>query len=177
MTHNCGLEPAINWMMEHAEDDDIDTPLTVPPVASAEAAGQMAAAGHPQTSQPVVGVPTDASLVVHPDGRAAPAHVVGVQGETKVRCKHRKRAVHRRGLRLRCNSQMRVPVSAHVCNAGGAGGGAGAGHVSRQGGGAVRTCGRWSVSPAGRLPCPMAARLGGEAMYPLFRLDTKVGAS
>ena len=96
MTHNCGLEPAINWMMEHAEDEDIDRPLTVPPVASAEPAGQTAAAGHPQTSQPVVGVPTDASLVVHPDGRAAPAHVVGVQGETKVGCKHRKRALQSR---------------------------------------------------------------------------------
>ncbi len=80
MTHNCGLEPAINWMVEHAQDADIDTPLTVPPAA----AGQLAPAGQPQTSQPVVGVPTDASLVVHPDGRAAPAHVVGVQGETKV---------------------------------------------------------------------------------------------
>lgn len=101
MTHNCGLEPAINWLMEHAQDDDIDTPLTVPPAASAEATGQMAAAGHPQTSQPVVGVPTDASLVVHPDGRAAPAHVVGVQGETKVGCKHRKRTFHSRALRLR----------------------------------------------------------------------------
>ena len=84
MTHNCGLEPAINWMVEHAQDDDIDTPLAVPPAASAEAAGQLAAAGHLPISQPVVGVPTDASLVVHPDGRAAPAHVVGVQGETKV---------------------------------------------------------------------------------------------
>jgi len=36
-----------------------------------------------------MGVPlTDASLVVHPDGVHAPAHVVGVQGETKVRKFH-----------------------------------------------------------------------------------------
>lgn len=70
--------------VEHSEDADIDVPLEVPPAAaSAAAAAQQAAAGRPETSQPVVGVPTDASLVVHPDGRAAPAHVVGVQGETK----------------------------------------------------------------------------------------------
>lgn len=72
---------------------------------------------------------------------------------------------------------MLVPVSAHVCNAGGAGGGAGAGHVSRQARGAVRTCSCRSVSPAGRLPCSMAARVGGEAMYPVFRLETAVGAN
>ncbi len=29
LTHNCGLEPAINWMMEHAEDPDVDAPLEV----------------------------------------------------------------------------------------------------------------------------------------------------
>lgn len=73
--------------MEHADDADIDVPLTVPPAAPPAAAAAAAAQqlGGPSTSQPVVGVPIDASLVVHPDGRAAPAHVVGVQGETKVR--------------------------------------------------------------------------------------------
>lgn len=35
-------------------------------------------------SVPKVGVPSDASLVVHPDGQATAGHVAGIQGETKV---------------------------------------------------------------------------------------------
>lgn len=26
-THDCGVEPAVHWLMEHCEDTDIDTPL------------------------------------------------------------------------------------------------------------------------------------------------------
>jgi uncharacterized UBP type Zn finger protein len=26
-THNCGVEPAANWLMEHSTDSDIDDPL------------------------------------------------------------------------------------------------------------------------------------------------------
>ena len=28
-THNCGVEPAVHWLMEHSEDADIDTPLNL----------------------------------------------------------------------------------------------------------------------------------------------------
>lgn len=28
-THNCGVEPAVHWLMEHCEDTDIDTPLNL----------------------------------------------------------------------------------------------------------------------------------------------------
>ena len=68
---------------------DIDEPLAVSPQHSAAAAA-FSDAGQPAASAaaavpPVLGVPSDAAWVVHPDGRqAAHAHVVGVQGETKV---------------------------------------------------------------------------------------------
>ena len=28
-THNCGVEPAVHWLMEHSEDADLDTPLNL----------------------------------------------------------------------------------------------------------------------------------------------------
>jgi uncharacterized UBP type Zn finger protein len=28
-THNCGVEPAVHWLMEHSEDTDLDTPLNL----------------------------------------------------------------------------------------------------------------------------------------------------
>ena len=74
LTHNCGLEPAINWMVEHADDADVDAPLARQPSAPLYLA---------QPALPVVGFPANAPTVVHPDGGSAPAHVVGVQGETK----------------------------------------------------------------------------------------------
>ncbi|DBA75178.1 TPA: ubiquitin-specific protease ubp14 [Trebouxia sp. C0004] len=113
-THNCGVEPAVHWLMEHSEDTNLDIPLNAVrymrlvvgrllqdshPVLTvrlriftclqstsgrqdysrAETVLGVAAAG-----QSVMGMPSDISHVVHPDGRKTPAMFVEVSADCKV---------------------------------------------------------------------------------------------
>ncbi|KAL0045326.1 hypothetical protein WJX82_003857 [Trebouxia sp. C0006] len=84
-THNCGVEPAVHWLMEHSEDTDLDTPLNLASTSgrqecsSAETVLGVAAAG-----QSVMGMPSDMSHVLHPDGRKTPAMFVEVSADCKV---------------------------------------------------------------------------------------------
>lgn len=81
-THSCGIEPALDWISTHAEDTDLNEPLP-----RQTALGVLAAAADESgegSSGAVLGVPSDASLVEHPDLSHAPATVVGVDGECKV---------------------------------------------------------------------------------------------
>jgi len=118
-THNCGVEPAVHWLMEHSEDTDLDTPLNLAvrymrlavwlllksslplltvrlqlftcmqstsgrqEYSSAETVLGVAAAG-----QSVMGMPSDMSHVLHPDGRKTPAMFVEVSADCKVSSCH-----------------------------------------------------------------------------------------
>lgn len=79
-THSCGVEPALDWISAHAEEMDLDAPLP-----TQNTLGCLAAAAEESGSGgAVLGVPSDASLIEHPDLSHAPATIVGVDGECKV---------------------------------------------------------------------------------------------
>ncbi|DBA75181.1 TPA: ubiquitin-specific protease ubp14, variant 4 [Trebouxia sp. C0004] len=123
-THNCGVEPAVHWLMEHSEDTNLDIPLNAVrymrlvvgrllqdshPVLTvrlriftclqstsgrqdysrAETVLGVAAAG-----QSVMGMPSDISHVVHPDGRKTPAMFVEVSADCKVSSCHAACGMH-----------------------------------------------------------------------------------
>jgi len=124
-THNCGVEPAVHWLMEHSEDTDLDTPLNLAvrymrlavwrllksslplltvrlqiftcmqstsgrqEYGSAETVLGVAAAG-----QSVMGMPSDMSHVLHPDGRKTPAMFVEVSADCKVSPHHAACGMH-----------------------------------------------------------------------------------
>lgn len=86
-THNCGVEPALNWLLEHISDPDIDEPW-VPNGGEASTSGS---GGHMQWGLVaggegglVLGVPSDTPVVVQPDGGTAPATLVRCSAECKV---------------------------------------------------------------------------------------------
>eukprot|EP00884_Botryococcus_braunii_P010929 jgi/Botrbrau1/19838/Bobra.0124s0075.1 len=85
-TYNTGIESAITWLTErcgdrHNEEADAHTHRQC---AEGEPSMSSGASLQWTLSEPVVGVPSDVPLVIHPDGNHAPAMVVGVGCECKM---------------------------------------------------------------------------------------------
>ncbi|CAL8464016.1 g3551 [Coccomyxa elongata] len=82
MTHDCGTEPALHWLIENADSPDIDAP--VPESLASRSSGRVEGSssgfvGDTVPGQPpALGVPTQPAVsVINPDGACSPGFIVG----------------------------------------------------------------------------------------------------
>lgn len=79
-THNVSVEAAVQWIVNHPQQAQQAASLRQEQVARLSSNGSLDLA----SGQPVVGLPSCRSLVIHPDGESSQAMVVGVSGDVKV---------------------------------------------------------------------------------------------